>query len=250
MMNYLAHTAHWQFLGLIVGFLAWILTMATAGLNEWRLWQVEDSPVITSEVAWVGIWRACFYSHVLSKTENCRSIAISDNFVPVEISVAQVLMMLASIFGLAANIVGAVAVRLAYFSVDDRKRIRLVFVLAGALFLLTGIMSLVPLAWNMSSVLNNTTIDFPPEFNIPTPPVSQRVGSAIGVGLCSTIMMLISGLLFLCYRYVWRAVHSAAPTHTRDPLHGPNTMTTLGQRSHGLSNEISQGTDNPAFKSD
>uniref|UniRef100_I3J541 Claudin 34 n=1 Tax=Oreochromis niloticus TaxID=8128 RepID=I3J541_ORENI len=176
------------------GFLAWILTMTTAGLNEWRLWRVGNATIISSGEAWVGIWRMCFYSHVLPDMENCRSISISDSFLPVEIPVAQVLMMLAAIFGLAANICAAVAVRMAYFSVEDRRSIRLVFLLAGALYLLTGTSSLVPLAWNMNSVLKNSTIDFPPEFQIPAPPVSQRVGSAIGVGLCASVATLLSGL--------------------------------------------------------
>uniref|UniRef100_A0A3Q3JZB2 Claudin 34 n=2 Tax=Monopterus albus TaxID=43700 RepID=A0A3Q3JZB2_MONAL len=199
-MIYLAHTAHWQFLGLITGFLAWILTMATAGLNEWRLWYVANVPVITSGMAWVGIWRTCFYSHAFPGTENCHSISISDTFVPVEIPVAQVLMLLAIICGLAGNISAAVAMRMVYFSLEDRRNIRLVFVLAGSLYLLTGIFSLVPLVWNMTSVLNNSTIDFPPEFYLPAAPVRQQVGSAIGVGMVASILMLISGLVFLSYR--------------------------------------------------
>ncbi|KAG7276283.1 hypothetical protein CRUP_015606 [Coryphaenoides rupestris] len=72
-MRYLADTAHAQFLGLVVGCVAWILIMATAGLNEWRLWYVPDATaVVSSGVAWVGIWRACFYSHTLGRFEVCR----------------------------------------------------------------------------------------------------------------------------------------------------------------------------------
>jgi len=90
-MRYLAHTAHWQFLGLMTGFLAWILIMAATGLDEWRLWFVDDASVVASGVAWVGIWRACFYSHAL---ENCRAIGFSDPFTPPEIAAAQVLLTL------------------------------------------------------------------------------------------------------------------------------------------------------------
>ncbi|XP_026161013.1 claudin-34 [Mastacembelus armatus] len=245
-MIYVAHTAHWQFLGLMTGFLAWILTMATAGLNEWRLWYVADVPVITSDVAWVGIWRACFYSHVLPETETCQSISISDTFVPPEISVAQVLMMLAVICGLVGNISAAVAMRVAYFSVEDRRNIRLVFVLAGTLYLLTGMLSMVPLVWNMNSVLKNSTIDFPPELYLPTAPVRQKVGSAIGVGMVASIMMLISGVTFLCYRYAWHSLSSESLRDNRDPLHDPWKVTTLAQKSE-FPNGVRLGQDNPAF---
>lgn len=233
-MMYLAGTAHMQFLGLVVGVLAWICIMASTGLNEWRLWQVTDESVITSGVAWVGIWRACFYSHVLPKMENCQSISIGDRYVPTEILVAQVLMMLAVICGLAGNISAVLAMRMAYFTVEDRKSIRMIFVLAGSLYLLTGAFCLVPLVWNMSSVLNNSTINFPPEFHLPPAPVRQHVGSAIGVGIFASILILFSGVLFLCYRYVWQTLSSE---DTRNPLHGPWKETTLAKKDcHGMDN--------------
>uniref|UniRef100_A0A3Q1EAN5 Uncharacterized protein n=1 Tax=Acanthochromis polyacanthus TaxID=80966 RepID=A0A3Q1EAN5_9TELE len=163
------------FWALITGFLAWILTMTTAGIDDWRIWQVDNVSVIDSGVAWVGIWRACFHSHVLPKMENCWSISISNSFVPVEIIVAQVMMMLAVICGLAGNMTAAVAVRMVYFSVENRRHIRLAFAAGGILYLLTATLCLVPLVWNMTSVLNNRTIDFPPEFHLPAAPVTGHV---------------------------------------------------------------------------
>lgn len=237
---YLAHTAHWQFLGLMAGAVAWILILTATGLNEWRLWHVADVSVVTSGVAWVGIWRACFYSHALPRMETCRSIGVSDPFAPAEIPAAQVLMVLALLCGLAGNVSAAAAMRMAYFSVEHRGNIGRVFVLAGALYVLTGALCLVPLAWNMSAVLNNATIDFPPEFQLPAAPVRQQVGSAIGVGVFAAALMLVSGLLFLCYRYVWAPLSTEAPG---DPLHGPWTHTALEEKSHG----DSRGRENPAF---
>lgn len=243
-MIYLANTAHWQFLGLVTGFLAWILIMATSGMNEWRLWYVTDRSVITSGVAWVGIWRVCFYTHALPSFENCQSISISDPFVPIEISVAQVLMMLGVIFGLVSNIIAALAMRMAYFSIEDRTNIRLAFVLAGTLYVLTAVLCLVPLGWNMNSVLNNSTIDFPPQFSLPEAPASQQPGTAIGVGIFASIIMLICGLVFLYYRYVWETLRSVSPRDKKDPLNGPWTETTLSQPNGN------QGVDNPAFQTD
>lgn len=217
-MRYLAHTAHAQFLGLVLGFLAWIFVMVTSGLNDWRMWLVHDAPHISSGVAWVGIWRACFLSHTLSEVENCRDIGISDPFAPPEIAAAQVLMMLAAVSGLAANVCGGAAMRLAYFSVRERRGMRRAFVLAGVLHLMTAGMCLGPLLWNMTSVLNNNTIHFPPEFQLPAAPDRQYVGPAIGVGLFASALTLISGLLFLCYRYAWRSPGAEEPPgrHGRD----------------------------------
>lgn len=242
-MLFLADTAHVQFLGLIVGFVGWILTMATAGLDEWRLWYVSDISVINSGVAWVGIWRACFYSHTLPKMENCQSISISDSFLPVEILVAQVLMMLAVICGLAGNMTAALAMRMAYFSVRNRKSLRMLFILAGVLYFLTAVLSLVPLVWNMTSLLNNSTIAFPPKYHLPTVPESQEVGSAIGLGILSSIMMLISSLIFFCYLHVWESVSSEI---SKAPPNASWTAATLHHTSE-IPKEGVKGVDNPTF---
>lgn len=245
-MLYIAHTAHWQFFALIVGFLSWILTMATVGLDDWRLWFVDNTTVINSGVAWIGIWRACFYSHVLSEIEFCQFLGISESFLPVEIKLAQVLMMLAVITGLGGNVTGACAMRMAYFSMENRSKIRLAFLLTGSLYLLAGFFSMLPLAWNLNSVLSNRTIVFPPEYQFPAPN-RQKVGNAIGVGIFSSILMLLSGLVFLSYRYVWKTLKTGPQIEISDPLHGPWTQTSLGSASGHQPNRDNQGEDNPAF---
>uniref|UniRef100_A0A3B4BCY2 Claudin 34 n=1 Tax=Periophthalmus magnuspinnatus TaxID=409849 RepID=A0A3B4BCY2_9GOBI len=195
-MLYIAHTAHWQFLALVLGFLSWIITLATLGLDEWRVWFVNNTTVINSGVAWVGIWRICFYSHVLSEIEYCQYLSITESFLPTEIKLGQVLMMLAVITGLTGNGIAAYGIRMAYFSVKNRSRIKIVFLLAGIIYLFTGFCTLLPIAWNLNSILNNRTIDFPPEYHFPATPVSQKVGSAIGVGFFASVLMLLSGLTF------------------------------------------------------
>lgn len=237
MMN-LVHTAHLQFLGLICGFLAWILIMVATGLEEWRLWQVKDVEVIPSGVAWVGIWKACFYSHALGKIENCWSISIGASFVPAEIVAAQVMMMLAVIVGLAANMCAAYAMRMAYFSVKDRRNIRLVFLLAGGLYVLTSVLCMVPLLWNTNSIVNNHPIDFPPEFYLPSSPVAQHIGSGIAMGLFASTVIFLSGLFFLSYRYAWRSLSSEAPRDAGHPLQEQGTLASRDGR----------GRDNPSFQ--
>ncbi|XP_076014665.1 claudin-34 [Genypterus blacodes] len=243
-MLFLAHTAHLQFLGLVVGVVAWLLTLATTGLNDWRMWYVEDVSVVTSGVAWVGIWRACFYSHALPKMEFCRFIWISDSFAPVEIQAAQVLMMLAVICGLAGNISGGMAMRMAYFSVEDRSSIKRKFLLAGSLYMLTALCSSVPLLLNLSSVLTNSTIDFPPEFFLPAAPVSQKVGSAIGVGIFASGLMIVCGLLFLCYAFTTKALRSEVVRETRP---APFTNGSEEPKWPNGSRRDQQGNDNPAY---
>ncbi|CAL8309509.1 unnamed protein product [Lota lota] len=241
-MRYLAHTAHKQFVGMLMGCVAWIITTAATGLNEWRLWYVQDTAVVSSGVAWVGIWRACFYSHTLTRFEFCHRMDITAGFVPPEIAAAQVLMVLAMVCGLAGNTAAAYAVRMVYFSVRRRDHLRLAFTVAGSLYVLAGMCSSVPLVWNITSVLANQSIDFPPEFHMPSAPSQQRVGSAVAVGMTGSVLIVLCGLMFLCYRPpaggdepVKRTVDSS--------LQGHWTLTTSGP----VGKTRNRGKDNPTF---
>ncbi|XP_051986944.1 claudin-34-like [Xyrauchen texanus] len=243
-MAYLVQSTHHQFLGLVLGFVGWILIASISGVNDWRIWYVDDHSVITGGLAWVGVWRVCFNTHILDSSEFCKSISLTDSFTPPEIAAAQVLCMTAIGVGVAANLVAGYAVRNAFFGVHS-GHVRLTFVIAGALYWLTAACSLVPVLWNMTSVLSNLTIDFPPDFYIPPAPSRQEVGPGIGIGIGSSILLIISGLIFLCFTH---------PIKTKTPKSG--AMEHLGNvnlKADDFLGTITESTDegriNPAFES-
>uniref|UniRef100_A0A3B5B6A0 Claudin 34 n=1 Tax=Stegastes partitus TaxID=144197 RepID=A0A3B5B6A0_9TELE len=203
-MTYLAHTAHAQLCALWMGCVGWTLTAVALGLVQWRVWQVSDREAISSGVAWVGVWRACFNSHTVVspgyRAMFCSRIGLTEAFTPPDIAAAQVLVLLSLLVGLCGNAGGVYVMRNVYFGMEKNPPIRLGFVATGALCLLAAVMSLVPLVWNLSSVATNQTIRFPPEFKMPEAPVSQHVGCGISVGLVGTVLMIVSGIVFCSYR--------------------------------------------------
>ncbi|XP_029369613.1 claudin-34-like [Echeneis naucrates] len=203
-MTYLADTVHTQLCGLWLSCMGWALTAVALGLVQWRVWVVSDREFISSGVAWVGLWRVCFNSHILVtpgfRVMYCQFMSLTETFTPPEIVAGQILMVLSLLVGLCANAGGVYALRNAYFGVEKNPSIRLLFYAVGALLMLAAAMSVVPLLWNLSSVATNQTIRFPPEFKMPPAPDSQHVGNGVWVGLVGTVMMVVSGLLFCKYR--------------------------------------------------
>uniref|UniRef100_A0A8C9QXS6 Claudin-34-like n=1 Tax=Scleropages formosus TaxID=113540 RepID=A0A8C9QXS6_SCLFO len=193
-----------SFIGFWAGALGWTLMAVTMGLVQWRVWYVADMATITSGVAWVGIWRACFLSRTLVTSEFdvlfCQAIRISDTSTPVEISLAQVLVPVALVVGIGGNASAVYALRRVYFGLHRHKPLRVAFSMAGSLYLVAGMCSLLPLAWNMSSVVANRTIDFPSDFHLPPAPLRQEVGAGIVVGIVASLMVIIGGMIFLTYR--------------------------------------------------
>ncbi|XP_028255629.1 claudin-34-like [Parambassis ranga] len=228
-MAYLVHTAYAQLAALWLACVGWTLTAVALGLIQWRVWQVSDRRFISSGVAWVGIWRVCFNSHTVVspgfRGMHCRSISLTEAFTPPEIVAAQVLMFLSVLAGICGNAAGVCAMRSVCFGVA--KHARSGFVTSGALCLLAAATSLVPLLWNLRSVVTNQTIGFPPEFKMPPAPDSQHVGSGISVGMVGGVLMVVSGIIFCTYRLPVRPRPG-----TRPPL-----------REQDLT-----GEDNPAFE--
>ncbi|GAA6224590.1 claudin-34-like [Lates japonicus] len=228
-MTYLAHTAHAQLAALWLSCVGWTLTAVALGLVQWRVWQVSDREVISSGQAWVGVWRACFNSHTVVtpgfRVMHCRYITLTEAFAPPEIVAGQVLMFLSVLVGLCGNAGGVYALRNVYLGLEKSSPIRLSFLTTGALCLTAAVMSLIPLVWNISSVVTNQTIRFPPEFKLPPEPDSQHVGCGIGVGMVGTVLMSVSGIIFCRYRLPVR------------PQSGAD------------SREAAGGRDNPAFDS-
>ncbi|XP_073682338.1 claudin-34 [Garra rufa] len=238
-MPYLVHTANAQFVALWLGTVGWTLVIVTVGLVEWRVWEVSDLSVITSGLAWIGIWRVCFYSHAPILSGNqimfCQRIRLSESYTPPEIAAAQVLMLLALILGLAGNASVVYALRNIYFGLNKFKPIKLAFSSGGVLLILTGVSTLVPVCWNLNSVVNNQNISFPTEFRMPSAPVNQSIGSAIIVGIFASILLVFSGLVFLSYR-----VPDILQPKVRPTWPGEGTSGTDVNR---------QGIDNPIFRS-
>ncbi|XP_033471990.1 claudin-34-like [Epinephelus lanceolatus] len=233
-MPYLAHTAHSQLGALWMGCVGWTLTAVALGLIQWRVWLVSDREVISSGVAWVGLWRACFNSHHTVTpgfvVMHCRYMSLTEAFTPPEITAGQVLMFLSLIVGLCGNAGGVYAMRNVYFGMAKDSPTRLAFVTTGVLCLIAAVMSLVPLLWNLSSVVTNQTIKFPPEFKMPQTPDSQHVGCGIVVGMVGAVLMVVSGVIFCMYRLPVRSQH----------LDGSQPGTDSGG---------AQGKHNPAFES-
>lgn len=219
------------------------MTASISGVNDWRIWYVDNQTVITGGLAWVGVWRVCFNSHILDSAEICKSISLTDSFTPPEIAAAQVLCMVAVGVGVLAILVAGYAVRNAIFGVNNRH-VRLTFVMACSLFWLTAVCSLVPVFWNMNSVLTNLTIDFPPDFYLPSTPVKQEVGSGIGIGIGSGCLLIASGLLLMCYRYPKAKVPKSGETGHFD--NNPRDEGFLGV----IKESMDEGMINPAYESE
>lgn len=205
-MIYLAHTVHLQLLSLASGIIGWLLSLILTGIVQWRVWHVADTTVITSGIAWVGIWKVCFFSDILVSPElrvmYCQRIGVLDSFVPPEIIAAQGLTIVAVIFAGTGKIATIFGLRKVYFGVDvdQWKQVYAVFLVGGTLYLISSLCILVAVVWNLHSVMSNQSIAFPHEFHMPSAPETQKAGAALPLGIVTCFLLLITGIFLVRYR--------------------------------------------------
>ncbi|XP_025972967.1 claudin-34 [Dromaius novaehollandiae] len=204
-MRSLVSTSHLQLAAFALGTVGWIMCAISMGLVEWRVWHVDNTTVISSGIAWVGIWRVCFisYLHVSPgyKEQFCHKFGVLDSFVPHEIYAAQGLLLIALIMGLLGLTATVFALRNIYMGIVDKTLITRFFLVGGFFYIFSGLCVLVPVSWNFYSVTHNESIAFPPSYYMPSSPVTQEVGAAIPIGIIAVILLLLSGTFSLSYRF-------------------------------------------------
>uniref|UniRef100_A0A452HYE2 Claudin 34 n=1 Tax=Gopherus agassizii TaxID=38772 RepID=A0A452HYE2_9SAUR len=164
-------------IGLALGMLGWILCIISKRQMHWRVWHTSNTTIISSGIAWVGIWKVCFNSHGKVSRELwimfCHRFCFNDAFIPQEISVALVLV-------LAGIVLGALGKAFTVFALRN--------IYMGILL-------------KIQTITYNCAIPFPPSFYMPSSSEAQEAGAAIPVGITSVILLLMSGTFSLSYKH-------------------------------------------------
>ncbi|KAM6290450.1 claudin-34 [Porphyrio hochstetteri] len=223
-MSSLVSTSHLQVAAFALGTVGWILCTVSMGLVEWRVWHVDNTTIISSGIAWVGIWKVCFisYLHVSPgyKEEFCHKFSSYNSSIPHEIYAAQGLLLIAmflGLLGLAATVFG---LRNVYMGMARKALITRFFLVGGCFYGFAGLCVLIPVSWNLYSVTHNQSIAFPPSYYMPSSPAAQEAGAAIPVGVVAVILLLLSGVFSLSYRFpvTTNAIVNSCQDKSR-PLH-------------------------------
>ncbi|NXJ90188.1 CLD34 protein, partial [Corythaixoides concolor] len=198
-------TSHLQLAAFALGTVGWILCTVSMGIVEWRVWHVYNTTIISSGIAWVGIWKVCFISDVLIspgyKEQFCHKYSGYDSSIPQEIYAAQGLLLIAMFMGLLGLAATVFALRNVYMGIAHKILITRFFLVGGFFYIFAGMCVLVPVSWNFYSVLHNQSIAFPPSYYMPSSPAAQEAGAAIPIGIVAVILLLLSGSFSLSYRF-------------------------------------------------
>ncbi|KAJ0021924.1 hypothetical protein NQD34_009414 [Periophthalmus magnuspinnatus] len=176
-----------QMLGLALAIVGFLGTIIVCALPMWKVTAFIGANIVTAQVIWEGLWMNC----VMQSTGQMQC-KIYDSLLalPQDLQAARALVVIAIIaaaFGVLLGIVGGKCTNL----VEDSTAKARVAIAAGVVFIVAGVLVLVPVCWSANTMIR----DF---YNpIMTDAQRRELGAALYIGWGTAALLLLGGAL-LC----------------------------------------------------
>ncbi|MEJ1281340.1 claudin-34-like [Cricetulus griseus] len=197
--------------GFAAATLAWIFCSVSMNLPQWRVWCFEDPADSEPSLTLVGMWRTCVYykennSNILRA---CYQYTYQDTFVPLDIRVAQHLLLISSCLGMISS-VSVVVILWKIYSGRLQKVSYNPFFVPGILNIIASVLVFISTLYNYLSIIRKDEIDFPPSYGIPSIPDTQKVGTALAMATLSSFLFLVGGTISISFTFPIRSrIHSS-----------------------------------------
>ncbi|XP_012687354.2 claudin-4-like [Clupea harengus] len=173
--------------GTALGILGWIGVIVVCALPMWRVTAFIGANIVTSQTSWEGIWMNC----VVQSTGQMQC-KVYDSMLALssDLQAARALTIISVLVGV-VGILLAVAGGKCTNCVEDESAKSKVGVASGVVFIIAGVLCLIPVCWTANTVIQ--------EFYNPLVVSAQKreLGAALYIGWGASALLLIGGGL-LC----------------------------------------------------
>ncbi|CAM5165418.1 unnamed protein product [Eretmochelys imbricata] len=174
--------------GVALSVLGWVGTIVCCALPMWRVTAFIGYNIVTAQIIWEGLWMNCV---VQSTGQMQCKIYDSMLALPQDLQAARALVVIAivlAVLGLMVALIGAQCTR----CVEDETTKAKITIMSGVIFLLAGIMTLIPVCWSANTIIR--------DFYNPVVIESQKreLGASLYVGWAAAALQLLGGALLCC----------------------------------------------------
>lgn len=197
-------SAGFQMLGTALCIIGWIGVIVSCALPQWKVTAFIGQSIVTAQTTWEGIWMNC----VVQSTGQMQC-KVYDSMLALsrDLQAARALIIisiLVGILGVLLSIAGGKCTN----CVEDEGAKAKVGVASGVIFIIAGVMCLIPVSWTANTVIR--------DFYNPLLVGSQKreLGAALFIGWGASALLIIGGAL-LCANCPPKDNYSAKYTATR-----------------------------------
>ncbi|XP_069100445.1 claudin-4-like isoform X1 [Pleurodeles waltl] len=205
-----------QILGMALALIGWIGTIITCAMPMWRVTAFIGNSIVVAQIIWEGLWMNCI---VQSTGQMQCKIYDSMLALPQDLQAARaltVISILVAILGLLASIIGAKCTK----CVEEENAKAKICVVSGIIFVISGVLILIPVCWSANSVIR--------DFYNPLVVEAQKreLGASLYIGWASAALLLLGGGLLCCScpkkEENFSAQYTAAPSQARSNYSSKN----------------------------
>ncbi|KAM4820747.1 claudin-4 [Thomomys bottae] len=177
-----------QMLGVALAVLGWLGAILSCALPMWRVTAFIGSNIVTAQTSWEGLWMNCV---VQSTGQMQCKVYDSLLALPQDLQAARALMVICIIVAALALLLAVVGGKCTNCVEDETTKAKIMIV-AGVVFLLAGLLVIVPVSWTAHNIIR--------DFYNPLVVAGQKreMGAALYIGWAASGLLLLGGALLCC----------------------------------------------------
>ncbi|XP_073337211.1 claudin-4-like [Pagrus major] len=176
-----------QMLGIALCIIGWIGTIVVCALPQWKVTAFVGQNIVTAQTTWEGIWMSC----VVQSTGQMQC-KVYDSMLALsrDLQAARALIIIAILIGI-LGVLLSIAGGKCTNCVEDEGAKAKIGVASGVIFIIAGVMCLIPVCWTAHTIIRN--------FYNPLTIGSQKreLGAALFIGWGASGLLIVGGAL-LC----------------------------------------------------
>ncbi|XP_058613419.1 uncharacterized protein cldn30 [Onychostoma macrolepis] len=187
-----------QILGICLAMIGFLGSIIICGLPNWKVSAFIGANIVTSQIIWEGLWMNCV---VQSTGQMQCKVYDSLLALPQDLQGARALVIVAIIAGVFGIILSIVGGKCTNFVEDEASKAK-VAIASGIIFIIAGILVLVPVCWTANTIIR----DFYNPLLVEGQKREPFTMASLGMHMLASALALLGwvGALMSCIMPMWR----------------------------------------------
>ncbi|XP_060928812.1 claudin-3-like [Limanda limanda] len=140
-----------QMIGISMSVLGWFMVLVVCALPMWKVTAFIGANIITAQTIWQGMWMNCV---VQSTGQMQCKVYDSMLALPQDLQAARAMTIISILTGVFGVVVAIAGGKCTNCMEDERSKAK-ACILAGVLFIVSGVLVLVPVSWSANTIIRN-----------------------------------------------------------------------------------------------
>ncbi|XP_074854552.1 claudin-6-like [Carettochelys insculpta] len=177
-----------QILGVALSVVGWLGAIISCALPMWKVTAFIGNNIVVAQVVWEGLWMNCI---VQSTGQMQCKVYDSMLALPQDLQAARALMVISVLLAVLALLVSIIGAKCTNCVEDEGAKARIMIV-SGAVFVVSGILCLIPVCWSANTIIR--------DFYNPLVSEAQKreLGASLYLGWAAAALLVLGGGLLCC----------------------------------------------------